>query len=191
MVRGPEMRKRTLRTRLMPAHVRAIAAVLALALIVSIGYVLVSTPRTEAIAPVMPKEVVQVPADVLVHVAGDVSRPGVYALPIGARVIDAVTAAGGALAGADTTTVNLARVVEDGEQIVVGRVAAQGSGRLDLNTATAEELDGLPGIGPVIAARIVQWRSDHGRFRTIDQLKDVSGVGAATFASLRKLIAVR
>jgi len=194
------LRRTSVRSRLSAVHVRAVALLLGLALVMSVAYLVIGTPREEAIAKGAPDAVTNPPSTAMpapaavalvVHVAGDVQNPGVFALPLGSRVIDAIDAAGGVLAGADTTTVNLARLIEDGEQIVVGRTALQTSALLDLNTATIEELDRLPGVGPVIAQRIVAWRTEHGRFRTIDQLKDVSGVGAATFASLRKLIAVR
>lgn len=185
-------RRRVMRTRISPDHVRAIGIMLGLALLLSLVYFAVSRPE-EVLIPVSESTEVEVaPLQVFVHVAGDVASPGVLALPVGARVIDAITAAGGVLPGADTTTINLARLVEDGEQIVVGRTAvAAGPTLLDINLATAEELDRLPGIGPVLAQRIVDWRSEKGRFRSIEQLKDVAGVGAATFASLRKLIVVR
>ncbi|MDR1999178.1 MAG: SLBB domain-containing protein, partial [Frankiaceae bacterium] len=116
---------------------------------------------------------------VLVHVAGLVASPGVYWLPDGARVADALDAAGGAAPEADLSTVNLARRVSDGEQIAIGvpgaadsvaRPTASGAagpgptGPIDINTADAAALDALPGIGPVLAQRIVQWRAEHGRF---------------------------
>ena len=123
----------------------------------------------------------------------------------GSRVADALAAAGGALAGVDLTPLNLARKLADGEQIVVGLPVAPGaavptgsqasvgsspspSGPVNLNTATAAELDALPGIGPVIAQRIVDWRTEHGQFGSIDQLGDVSGIGDATLARLRPLV---
>jgi competence protein ComEA len=184
------------RSRLGPSHVRALAIVLVGALVVSVGYVLISIPRDEVVMAQAPTTNAaaspEVVGEVFVHVAGDVQHPGVYTLPLGSRVIDAVTAAGGVLAGADTTSINLARVLDDGEQVVVGVVATRPESHLvDLNSATEADLDRLPGIGPVLAQRILAWRSDHGRFRSVEQLKDVSGVGGATFASLRKLIVVR
>lgn len=131
----------------------------------------------------------------VVDVAGRVRRPGIVELPAGSRVVDAITAAGGALPGVSLTSLNLARLLVDGEQIVVGlRVpvgppftAAPTAGGttatsiapVELNTATVEQLDTLPGIGPVTAAAILQWRTDNGPFSSVDQLLDVSGIGDA------------
>ena len=135
-------------------------------------------------------------AELVVHVVGAVHRPGLVRLPGGARVADAVEAAGGATAAARLASVNLARPVVDGEQVVVqrrGRPAvlgapavgapAAGAGPaapVDLNTATLDSLDGLPGIGPVLAQRILDWRTAHGRFSSVDELGEVSGIGEAT-----------
>jgi len=141
-----------------------------------------------------------------VDVVGRVRRPGVYRLPSGARVTDAVTAAGGMLAGVDPATVNLARKLSDGEQLVIGRPAAAAptgtgpagtgstttdpSGPVDLNSATVAQLDALPGVGPVLAQRIVDWRTQHGRFDSVAQLRSVSGIGDAKFADLAPLVTV-
>lgn len=141
---------------------------------------------------------------VVVDVVGRVRRPGLVRLPAGSRVADAVDGAGGALPGTDLSSLNLARVLVDGEQIGVGRAIVAGSapsasgaapvGRtgapVNLNSATVEQLDALPGVGPVLAQRIVQWRALHGRFQSVDQLNDVSGIGAATFADLKLLVTV-
>lgn len=130
----------------------------------------------------------------VVDVAGDVRRPGLVRLPAGSRVADAVAAAGGALPGATTEGLNLARVLEDGEQVLVGAPAAPASpgaaGLVDLNAATAEQLDALPGVGPVLAERIVAWRDAHGPFASVDQLREVSGIGERKFAELRDLVTV-
>ena len=144
-----------------------------------------------------------VPASVVVDVVGKVKRPGVYRLHSGARVADAVQAAGGTMAGADLSSTNLARRLVDGEQIAVGLAPAQApgitgtsagvtgsSGLIDLNTATAEQLDALPGVGPVLAQHILDWRSAHGRFDSADQLREVSGIGPSKFADLRPLVTV-
>lgn len=146
----------------------------------------------------------------LVHVVGQVRRPGVVRLPAGSRVLDAVEAAGGALRSADLNHLNLARVVVDGEQIVVpkpGEVspaagasgapgtgtgsAGQGStgggsagGLVDLNTADAAALDSLPGVGPVLSQRILDWRTQHGRFSSVDELGEVSGIGDKLLAQI-------
>jgi len=141
----------------------------------------------------------------VVDVVGKVRRPGVYRLPAGARVDDAVRAAGGLLAGVDPVSVNLARKLADGEQVVIGVTAPAGTGGpagppdagspggagpLDLNSATLAQLDALPGVGPVLAQHILDWRTEHGRFDSVDQLNAVSGIGDSKFADLKPLVTV-
>ncbi|QLE72025.1 ComEA family DNA-binding protein [Streptomyces rectiverticillatus] len=147
---------------------------------------------------------------VVVDVAGKVRRPGVLRLPPGSRVADALAAAGGARPGADTTGINRARILVDGEQIVVGApgaTAAPGvpgssaaSGApaaaggpapgtpLSLNAATAEQLDALPGVGPVLARHILDYRTQHGGFRSVEELRRVNGIGSRRFTDLRPLV---
>lgn len=166
---------------------------------------------------------------IVVSVVGKVVAPGLVELPSGARVADAVRAAGGAQPGADLTALNLARRLSDGEQIYVGipvppgvfadssidgagdisspgaspevsgsspvkgkrgTKTAGGGGRIDLNHASVEQLEQLPGVGPATATRIVTWRARHGRFNSVDQLRDVGGIGAAKLAKLRNLVSV-
>jgi competence protein ComEA len=136
-------------------------------------------------------------ATIIVDVAGLVARPGVVTLPTGSRVIDALRAAGGARAGVDLSSLNLARVLVDGEQVAVGVPPAPGPpdpggapGPLDLNTASAEDLDGLPGIGPVLADRIVAWRDEHGRFSSVDELLVVPGIGPSILTNIGSLVRV-
>ncbi|MGY1607621.1 ComEA family DNA-binding protein [Geodermatophilus sp. SYSU D00700] len=139
-------------------------------------------------------------ATVVVSVVGLVVRPGLVTLPEGARVADAVAAAGGLLPEADPASVNLAAVVTDGQQIAVGvpgaapAAAPAGTGPpggpLDLNTATAADLDALPGIGPVLAERIVDHRDRNGRFTSVEQLDDVPGIGPTIYAELADLVRV-
>ena len=149
----------------------------------------------------------------VVSVVGLVQQPGLVTLAPSARIADAVTAAGGPLNGADTVGLNLARHVVDGEQIVVGIVTPAGrpaalgssvgpsqtgpitnspkaSGPLDLNTATVEQLDTLPGVGPVTAAAIVAWRQANGTYTAVDQLGEVDGIGPARLEKLRPLVRV-
>jgi competence protein ComEA len=157
----------------------------------------------------------------VVSVVGLVHKPGLVTLPSGARIADALTAAGGALNGADLIGLNMARRVADGEQIIVGIASPPGeptvmgssissgpttaassgapstsgsapapTGLVDLNTATVEQLDALPGIGPVTAAAIVAWRDTNGRFTSVDQLGDVDGIGPARLEKLRHLVRV-
>ncbi|WP_380174691.1 ComEA family DNA-binding protein [Kineococcus sp. DHX-1] len=143
------------------------------------------------------------PASVVVHVAGRVLRPGVVTLSAGSRVADALTAAGGAAADADLDALNLARVLQDGEQVLVpapgqpGTVAAPAAGpsgavgaRVDLNSATAADLDALPGVGEVLAGRIVAWREENGRFSSVDDLGEVQGIGPKVLEGLRDLVSV-
>ena len=139
---------------------------------------------------------------VTVHVVGAVGTPGVVSMPAGSRAIDAVRAAGGATAVADLSGVNLARVLSDGEQLVVPVVGAQGAagaaagsgtsagGPLDLNDADAAALEALPRIGPVLAARIVAWRASHGRFSSVAELSEVPGIGPALLSALDGLVRV-
>jgi len=168
---------------------------------------------------------------IVIDVAGRVQRPGVYRLPIGARVDDAIRAAGGPKVGVDLSRINLARRLVDGEQVavaVVGDSTASGAdatagadgaattggantggantsgantsgantggantgGLLDLNRATAAQLDALPGVGPVLAKRIIDFRLAHQRFDAVEQLRGVSGIGDAKFADLKAMVTV-
>lgn len=155
---------------------------------------------------------------VVVDVAGKVQRPGLYRLPTGSRIDDAIRAAGGARHGVDLSSLNLAAPLADGQQILVGVPGAgvQGPGAggaggtgtgasggsagsggsasvtapVNLNKASLEQLDSLPGIGPALAQRILDWRGQHGRFTRVDQLNDVSGIGDVKFAELKSLVTV-
>lgn len=123
---------------------------------------------------------------VVVHVIGKVLHPGLVHLPPGSRVADAVAAAGGVTDAQADSTVNLARLLIDGEQVAVGVSApgASGTTAVSLSTATPDQLDSLPGIGPVLAARIVSWRTSHGPFHSVDQLADVPGIGPSLLSQL-------
>ena len=145
----------------------------------------------------------------VVEVVGQVRRPGVVQLPATARVADAIAAAGGLVRGA-SAGVNLARRLTDGEQVVVGPAAlcpatagtspggtvpggagpTAPDGVVDLNTATLADLDTLPGVGPVLAQRILDWRTEHGRFTSVDELREVAGIGERTFAELAPRVRV-
>ena len=135
-----------------------------------------------------------VTAKLVVHIVGLVANPGVYELPTGARVMDAVFAAGGFSKGADQASVNLARPLNDGEQILVlgkGATAAVGAGAnalINLNLADAAGLDSLPGIGPTLAQRIVDYRTANGGFRSVSDLGKVSGIGPALLGRLKNLV---
>ena len=172
-------------------------------------------PGHSTAAPPGPNAPPSADQQMVVSVVGLVQQPGLVTLAPNARVADAVSAAGGALHGADTLGLNLARHVADGEQITVGIAAPAGRppilgssvggaaaaepgpagpvkpvGPLDLNAATAEQLDALPGIGPVTAAAIVAWRTANGRFTTVDQLGEVDGIGSGRLEKLRPLVRV-
>jgi competence protein ComEA len=137
----------------------------------------------------------------VVYVTGAVRRPGVYQLRDGQRVVDAIERAGGVTAKADAVTVNLAALLIDGQQILIPEAYAPGagaaptgagpvaSGPVHLNSADVTALDALPGIGPATAQRIVDWRTEHGGFRTVDDLEQVPGIGPAKLDALRDLVA--
>ncbi len=164
-------------------------------------------PKTIAIEPATPAPVsptTPTPGRIVVYVSGAVQAPGVYALPDGARVDDAIKAAGGPAADADLARVNLARRLHDEEQVYVPRLGetnppvppagATGSdsttGKININTATATELATLPGIGPALAQRIVEYRQAHGPFARIEDLKKVSGIGDKVFERIKDLITI-
>ncbi len=168
----------------------------------------VTLPRAGTAADPAPTTTTTAPA-VVAHAAGAVRAPGVYRLDPGARAADLVAAAGGAAPEADLQRLNLAAPVADGERVYVPRVGEvapppatgptgvaagsdgeAGSGPVDLNTATAEQLEELPGVGPAIAAAILDERERRGRFATVDDLLDVRGIGDARLEQLRDLVTV-
>jgi competence protein ComEA len=167
------------------AAVRALAIV---AVLVAVGAGIVAWRSRPAVEPVVPPSAPAsaAPEIIVVAVMGRVQRPGLVELPAGARVADAIAAAGGPLPETDLSGLNLARKLVDGELVTVG-VAG---GRVNINTATASELETLPGIGPVLAQRIIAFREEHGGFRSVDELRNVPGIGAATFAELEPRVTV-
>ena len=188
---------RAFRWRLSPRV--AVTAFVAVALVVATS-VLAARPEAQPV-PVAPggasgsqaPDAISLPGEVvLVHVAGEVARPGLYELPAGSRVADAIDAAGGALAESDTAAINLARRVNDGEQVLIGASgeALPGPSLLNLNAADAASFEALPGIGPVLADRIVADRNRNGPFTTVDDLDRVPGVGKAVLAQIRDLVTV-
>ncbi|GHG92662.1 hypothetical protein GCM10018780_14420 [Streptomyces lanatus] len=145
-------------------------------------------------------------AEIVVDVSGKVREPGIHRLPAGSRVADALRAAGGVRPGTNTDSLNRARFLMDGEQVIVGAPAAvpgaapaTGSGGaaapgtapaapVALNTATVDQLDTLPGVGPVLAQHIIDYRTQHGGFRSVDELREVNGIGDRRFADLQNLV---
>ncbi|GAA2357799.1 ComEA family DNA-binding protein [Saccharopolyspora halophila] len=199
-----------LRSRVDPGRAGLLAIAL-VTVVVLIGVLALATsarPTAEEAPPPLPPPPVETttstsaPAELVVSVVGQVQRPGLVTVAEGARVAEAVEAAGGALPGTDLTTLNLARRLTDGEQLYVAvpippRVrqpesAAQqsGSGKVDLNSATEEQLDELPGVGEVTAERILKWRAEHGGFDSVDQLGQVGGIGEVRLSRLRELVRV-
>jgi len=155
---------------------------------------LVGRPSSTALPP--PTQLL-VPEPVTVHVTGLVRTPGLYRLPAGARVADAITAAGGPVEGAVLEAINLARVLFDGEQLIVagpgeepGSAAAASDTRVNLNRASASQLQALPGVGPVLAQRIVDHRETRGPFRSVRDLRQVKGIGDKLFRALQDLVTV-
>jgi competence protein ComEA len=145
--------------------------------------------------------------EIVVDVSGKVRKPGIRRLPAGSRVVDALRAAGGVRPGVNTEGLNQARFLVDGEQVVVGAPAGAGApvggpaggsasgaagtgpaAPVSLNTATADQLDTLPGVGPVLAQHIIDYRTQHGGFRSVDELRQVNGIGDRRFTDLRNLV---
>ncbi|MFL0409642.1 helix-hairpin-helix domain-containing protein [Microbacterium paludicola] len=175
----------------------------ALAVTIGIGVWRGATTPTERVAAATATPGATVAAGrVYVHVDGQVRAPGLYVLPAGSRVVDAIASAGGFGEKADRTSVNLARVVADGEQLVVPEqgaapppAAAAGGGAggealIDLNTADSAALEELPRIGPALAQRIIEWRDANGRFAAVEDLLAVPGIGEKMLESLRPHVRV-
>jgi len=195
------------RLRFHPREAGALA-VLGLLLLIGAGLAYVRARPAAAIAPPSGAPSIAASADpsaaaatIVVHVVGAVRRPGVYDFSQGARVVDAVRAAGGFLRDADPQGINLARPLVDGEQIVVpkegeappaatGGGGGQPGGKVNINSATEADFENLPGIGPVLAQKIVDYRDQHGPFQTIQDLMKVSGIGPKKFDSLQALVMV-
>ena len=177
------------------------AALALLALLALVGHRLAgagASERPPARAAALTPVAAAAPARVVVHVVGAVRRPGLYRLREGSRVADAVARAGGVTRRADVSLVNLAAPVADGSQVVVPRRPASGApaasapagpaAKVSLASATLEQLDGLPGIGPVTAQKILDFRQAHGPFGSVDDLDAVPGIGPARVEQLRELV---
>jgi len=171
-----------------------VLAATALALLAVAGRTLAGagTATAEPVA-LIPERSAAASPKIVVHVAGAVRQPGLYRLAEGTRVADAVVRAGGATAPADTAAINLAAPLADGMQVIVPRRAAGGAasavgGRVSLSSASAAELDVLPGVGPVTAQKIVDYRAAHGGFSSVDDLDAIPGIGPARVEQLRDLV---
>jgi competence protein ComEA len=177
---------------------RALALIAAVVLLSSVFVVARGNTESKAVAHAVPITIAE--PEIFVDVTGAVNNPGVYTLTGKSRVIDAIKAAGDSAPGADLSTINLARVLNDGEQIYVDSTVVNSSGQrvskktptgpININRATARQLDALDGIGPVIAARIVEYRKVNGSFLSIDDLQKVSGIGAAKFAQIKSKVRI-
>ena len=177
---------------------RALLVIGSLLLLLSVFIVARGNSQPNEAMQVVPITIAE--PEIFVDVTGAVNKPGVYTLTGKSRVIDAIKAAGDSAPGADLSTINLARVLNDGEQIYVDstivnssgvRVSkAVRSGPININRATARQLDALDGVGPVIAQRIVDYRKINGSFLTIDDLQKVSGIGAAKFAQIKAKVRI-
>ena len=204
------------RRRIEIPHVRALVAVAVAASVLLVWWLLAGRPETsDPVAPLAFSDSAT-PArgaggatpsapsgELIVDVTGKVERPGIVTLPQGSRVYEAIEAAGGLKGRVDTTALNMARQLTDGEQVLVGLEpvavpgaaeqpagAAPAATKINLNTATVEQLDTLPGVGPVTAQAILGWRDTNGPFSAVDDLLDVKGIGEATLAELRDLVVV-
>ena len=130
---------------------------------------------------------------IVVDVKGDVLTPGLVTLPAGARVADAIAAAGGISPNANVTSLNLAERLSDGQMVIIGNSQSQPASsdpRINLNLATESELDSLPGVGPVMAGRIIAWRETNHKFHSIEELQEVPGIGPKVFANLKSLVRI-
>ena len=177
---------------------KALAVIAVVILLGSVVLVVQGNSSPQASAEIIPMTIAE--PEIFVDVTGAVNNPGVYTLTGKSRVIDAIKAAGDSAPGADLSTINLARVLNDGEQIYVDSTVINSagvrvskkppSGPININRATARQLDSLDGIGPVIAARIVEYRKVNGSFLSVDDLQKVSGIGAAKFAQIKAKVRI-
>lgn len=177
---------------------RALLIIGVFLLLISLLVVFRGNSQASATPEILPITVVE--PEIFVDVTGAVNKPGVYSLTGKSRVIDAIKAAGDSAPGADLSTINLARILNDGEQIYVESTVVNSAGvrvsksvhtgPININRATAHQLDALDGIGPVIAQRIVDYRKVNGSFVSIDDLQKVSGIGAAKFAQIKAKVRI-
>ena len=183
-----------------PVNRRLFLLVLVFALAVASLLVALNSPKPYKSSQPADKQTIAstnlVSATAFVHVVGEVKNPGIYPLPSGARLFDAIFAAGGFTPLADQASVNLAREVSDAEQIevlAIGETAPNEKAKsnlISLNRASQAELEQLPGVGPVLAARLIDWRTTNGGFKKVDDLRKVSGIGQKMFDSIKALVTI-
>jgi len=176
----------------------ALSIIAAIVLALSVLTVVRGNTQINAAPEIIPITIAE--PEIFVDVTGAVNNPGVYSLTGRSRVIDAIKAAGDSAPGADLSTINLARMLNDGEQIYVDSTVVNSSGQrvskkvssgpININRATLRQLDALDGIGPVIAGRIIEYRKKNGSFLTVDDLQKVSGIGAAKFAQIKAKVRI-
>lgn len=189
-------------------HVKVLATLATAGAVLLVWWLLSARPQTTTAETPLPFAASSAPAkpdqppagELVIDVVGKVNKPGIVTIPKGSRVYEAIEAAGGLKGKVDTTALNMARVLADGEQLLVGLEPAAVPGgattgeaataKINLNSATAEQLDTLPGVGPVTAQSILSWRTENGRFGSIDDLLEVKGIGDSTLAELRDLVTV-
>ena len=176
----------------------ALSIIASVVLVLSVLIVLRGNTQINAAPEIIPVTIAE--PEIFADVTGAVNNPGVYSLTGRSRVIDAIKAAGDSAPGADLSTINLARVLNDGEQIYVDSTVVNSSGQrvskkvssgpININRATLRQLDALDGIGPVIAGRIIEYRKKNGSFLTVEDLQKVSGIGAAKFAQIKSKVRI-
>ena len=176
----------------------ALSIIASVVLALSVLIVLRGNTQINAAPEIIPITIAE--PEIFVDVTGAVNNPGVYTLTGRSRVIDAIKAAGDSAPGADLSTINLARMLNDGEQIYVDSTVVNSSGQrvskkvpsgpININRATLRQLDALDGIGPVIAGRIIEYRKKNGSFLTVEDLQKVSGIGAAKFAQIKSKVRI-
>ena len=203
----PTLRERALAAFAGASSVNRKLIVLMLLIVVAVASVLVAlnsakpyraaaASRSDSVSSAWPSSAAVQSATLYVHVVGEIRKPGIYELDSGSRIFDLVFAAGGFTEKADQASVNLAREITDGEQIVVlpiGVAATTSSGTaagalISLNRASQSELEALPGVGPALASRMIDWRTTNGGFKRKDDLLKVSGIGQKMFAAIEKLV---
>lgn len=215
---GRRRRPRPALRRIRPVHLRFVTVLVVAAAVLLVWWLLAGRPHETAVVPALASAdasasalgtspgtnatPASAPAELVIDVAGAVRRPGIVTLPMGSRVHEAIAAAGGVKGKVDTSGLNLARVLSDGEQVLVGvppssavsggtpAGAAPAGAVVDLNSADVTALDALPGVGPVTADAIIGWREENGPFRSVDDLLDVKGIGEATLDELRDHVRV-